>query len=418
MSDSAVRIATTKMSMFNRSLYNQEGLDYRRTKNCQVASLVQEPVNGLFFDLALDNPSGDVTECAAVGTLQLAGNLYSFITNGVLTKIDTTVGEEVFMGSACGYVNGKESPEDMIALSICYNKTTGESFIPVCLGAYGNDSAPPVEVEFGTMFESLSDATDIFNSRRQEREKANTETTVMNMQGDYAKTANTELVQLSIQPGLYQGKRVIFGSCYGSREAVPSGSWDAFVRAQVNLNNFKTAYNAATIVPVDPDHPGVILIENYYIDTVWTKFSTNDIRCSVTDAAPPEQNKTIAVKVSLSTPYEILNAGIDLVTINIPIKKIKHTFSEYKNQVETEIANYANGLGAAITTSENPYSEKGGVTSKYIIHNAKSAGSSVTAKMRVQAQVCCTQTNTDGPSYPKFIILSSLEGSFQLKSVT
>lgn len=402
-SNTVVHIVTDKMSVDGQLSCDNE--------SAAVKTNAEGNENRFVCDLELEDKNAEETVCTAKGTLTVVGEVYDFAASGNLVKVEARNGDVVYIGSLTGNVDGKFDPVSMIALTIHYNETTKETFVPVCLGSYGADGGAPIEVEFGYAFSSLNSAAKAYIEKRNIREKKTTRT----VSGKpYTTNVEDDLVCLTTQTGSYQGYQVIFGSAYGVNVAPRAGSWLIRNRAQVNMDNFKKGH-AKTLVAPGTTETGVILAEDYKLETVWLNFSASNKNCLVSGEYPDAFSRSIAISKIITLPYGFLNKTISLFDLQIPLKSVSHIRSNEGSSLQTKIAN-SGGMPKATTTSTNPYGEQTGVGNKFMVYNPVVAGGTVTGKTNVSAEITFIATRQNGVSYLDSVIISSSQTQFTLRS--
>ncbi len=354
------------------------------------------------------------------GTLALAGVSYSFTVNGNLIKVTAENQDEVYVGSLTGYVNDEMTPDSMLALTLHYNQTTGESFVPVCVGSYGAGGQPPVEVEFGHVFPGLSSAVKAYVERRDSVRQAETaeiadgDSLALNAT-DTDETSNMK--SFIKQAGAYQNYQVIFGSTYAIDYVATGGNWTVRNRAQIHLNNFKKGH-AKTFSPVGTTESGVISASDYTVDTVWLNFTANNQRCLISGAFPDEFKNSIPVITVIKTPYGLLNQIASLLDLHIPVQEVSHIRSNNGSKLQTKIANSVGGLTKAVTTLTKPYSEETGVANAFQVYNPVGPGGTVLSKANVSAEIAFIAMRENGVSYLDSVIVSTPEKQFTLHSLS
>ena len=417
ISGSTVKITSEQMTMSDQSYDNIRGLTYQ-TGNNSLLSLAPVDIcnmdNHLNCTIQLKSMDSDYSSSTATGTIRLADTTYSFDVNGTLKRVYAQNGDTVYLGALSGYVDEKHTSESMITLSINYNATTGDVYLPICLGSFGNDEVPPVQVEFGAVFSELTSAVQSLTDNLSVAQES--ENTSDSAKDPMYSSPNTKLVCHSTNLGSYQGKKVIFGSFYGAKEALPSGSWDGRVKAQVNLDNFITAYEDS-LPPHTPDYTGIIRGENYYVSSIWLNAKTSVDRCRIVDPTPDAFSKTLPISIPLDTPYGLLNYVASLVSIEIPLTGVSHTRNAAGNQLETKLWNDRSGISDVCVTGTNPYNQKNGIANYFMIHNTLDAGKPLKVTTNVSAEISFIAVQADGLSYLKAITVSSDNDTFTLDSV-
>lgn len=384
--------------------YSNENL-FNSGENCELninASLDCE----IIFD-SLGEYSSPVS---VDGTLTLAGCEYDFSATGNVRMFEATNNDSVYIGSASGYAG--QTSDSFLTLTICYNMTTEETFIPICLGSYGDDDNPPLQLEFGTPFASLNSATEAFLSDFTERQ-SNGVNELSDTATPSANRINVDSKCLAVEPGEYLGEEVVYCSYYGSDEAFPSGSWTGYIRAHANIDAFEQAYEDSLT-----SSSLIVQGEGYHVETVWFYCSTSNSSCKISDVFPENEERVIAFGVPFETPSAVLNYLASFVTINIPVNGVKSELTNAQTNLDMKIWNNVGGLTNIETTSNTPNAENGtGVTCWFTIFDGLNSGRTLTVTAQTRCEVCFIAVQSDGLSYPKYVTVDSGEANISLDSV-
>lgn len=196
--------------------------------------------------------------------------------------------------------------------------------------------------------------------------------------------------------------------------------WAAHVRAQANLKNFISAFEASRPTHT-PDYSGIVRGENYDVSAVWLNCSlasnTFSHQCRIVDPLPAPFDHSVTTSVNLETPYGLANKIISFIPIKIPLNGVSHTLNNTGTTLETKMWNDVNGITAVCTENVSPYAASSGAANHFLIHNSLSAGKSLNVTIYVCAEFSFIAVQADGTSYLKSVPVVTPQASFKLQSI-
>lgn len=404
-------IEVTNLSQGNlRALEEKYGLtDFQNnTKETNVLSLQYN----------LGKAEQGFVDCTASGVIKINNITQQFSAQGQLYTYQTASGDVIYSGGLVGLFDGATifESDKIVTISLNYNETTKQAYIPVTIGSFGNDSCLPVMVEFGEYFNEIKQAIDNMVTALEKNSSA----TSLNNQNSIninAPSANVTEYCLATAKGTYNRKDVIFHSYYGTKEAVPSGSFLAKVRTQVHLKNFISAYNSS-LPPYNPNNPTLVYDSiNHCVTDVWLNFTTNKTNNRIIDPLPAAFSSSIILKSpTFKIPYGALNYAMSYINLKIPLNGISHAYNSTYNTLQTKIWKGTN-ISQAITTTTNPYTTKTGVANNFLVFNSMNAGTSCTATTNGSARIFFEDIRVNGDIVPRWVVVSSVSEASTLKSV-
>lgn len=372
--------------------------------------------------LSLDYEFGKLDQgqvvCTVKGIMKINGISEHFTAQGRLYLYNSTNGDDIYTGGLVGRFDGATifETDKIISLSLNYNATSNRAYIPVAIGAFGDDNKMPVMVEFGEYFSEINQAV---GNMKAAMEKSST---VSTLNGNDSVSiaplaANVTQYGLSTGTGAYNGKTVIYHSYYGTKEAVPSGSFLGKVRTQVHLNNFISAYNA-TLPAYNGNNPySVYTSINHYVTDIWLNYTTNKTNNRITDPMPAAFSSTFSLRYpSFLIPYGALNYVLSYITLSIPLNGVSHSYNSTYNTLQTKMWK-GSGMSEVVTNSTSPYGTQTGLANNFLIFNSMNAGTSCTATTSASAQIFFEDVQVDAYCIPRWVVVSSSSSIATLKSV-
>lgn len=105
----------------------------------------------------------EMNEYSAQGTMNVNGSEDTFFVQGNIQRIQLDNGDICFAGGMSGYLNGEQTAENAITLSMSYDYTTGDCLIMASLGS-------GVMLDFGEPFAQTTDIAHAIAQQRNEDE--------------------------------------------------------------------------------------------------------------------------------------------------------------------------------------------------------------------------------------------------------
>lgn len=422
ISTNPVKIEASHMTMKNDSQENQDALlaysnnaelNSKRTSSC----LVSDGKPSLNFSFVLDDTDNSgVNSVRATGTFQVAENKHMFDVSGEVNRILVNNGDSVLIGSLIGDIDQGENLSDILAMTLCYNETTSEYYIPLCIGTYGIEENPPLLVEFGKSFAGLAEAVNTLSDERESREAfmegLNVETEIDESVIPFAVDPTPRLLN-SIATTKYN-KYVMYTYLYGGKEAAPSGSWRQTVKTQVHLTNFSNGYTNNL-------GSSIAKAEKFYVSSVLLNYRNSNTNCNVISPKPVAQSSsTSLITPTFLIPYKAAAYAASYVSIPISVKGVSHTYYNNNSKIQTKIWSSSN-IDKAITTGSSLSAAtnlSNGVSVDMNVHNALTAGNSTTATCNAVAGISFVEVTTAAEIVPRTVTITSNSISHSLFSKT
>lgn len=419
-----VEINTNSMTVKNTSSENLNALaNFSGNKTTPINSTTSnENDSNLNLSFSLKNTNEeDLKDCIATGVFRVKGAGHSFNVSGQVSRVHLDNGNTVLIGGLTGDLDAGKEISDTLSLVLCYNESTKESYLPLCVGTYGIEGTPPLLVEFGKPFYGLSEATLALQEETSNDQTVETEEII----------AQETLSPLSVDPSVrclnaittyYSQSAVMFSYLYGSKEATPSGSWRQTIKAQVNVSNFAKKYNA-NLPPITGNGGGsqISTTQGHNVKNIWLYYSNSNNACRIVDPKPSAQQSSI----SLITPTFFIPWGpvayiASYTSIPISISGISHSYSNNNSSLQTKIwsSNGIAKLKTSVTTLSNGYNSKDGVSVDFTVFNGLSAGKSTTATFYPKAEISFTEIALDGSIAPRVVTITGNKISHSLYSKT
>lgn len=115
----------------------------------EVGQLAGQPEHYLRLNMQAD---GEGTQrVQASGEIALNGITEPFALSGSLTPVQLDNGDQCYAGGLSGYLNGMQTPENALTLSVNWNETSGDCNVMAQIGVGA------LSLDFGTYFDGMNE---------------------------------------------------------------------------------------------------------------------------------------------------------------------------------------------------------------------------------------------------------------------
>lgn len=404
-------IRDTNMTVKNTSEENMNALEkFSRDQDASLLALEESNRSELDLSFLTENNEKDYTSttCKAKGSFTLLGSYHTFDVSGEVDRVSLPDGNVILIGGLSGWMDDSENPENSLSLTLCYNENTEENYIPMCIGTYGVKDEEPLLIEFGKPFKGLNEATMEFQKKAETEIQDNL--IEMSQQNVQPLAVDATVKCLNAITTYYSGSSVMYTYLYGSKEAMPSGSWRQNVKMQVNLTNFANKYNA-NLPPVTGSGGSnqVSNTQGHSIRNAWLCYSNSKNTCRIVDIQPAAQSSTTKILMpTFFIPWGAVAYAATYAKIPIAIKGISHSNRNGLSSVETEIWN-SNGVAKIKTTAKNldaASKSQDGVAIDFMVSNNLPTNGVTTATCYSKAAISFTEVYVDGSIAPRTVTIT------------
>ncbi len=205
---------------------------FSRDQDASLLALEESNRSELDLSFLTENNEKDYTSttCKAKGSFTLLGSYHTFDVAGEVDRVSLPDGNVILIGGLSGWMDDSENPENSLSLTLCYNENTEENYIPMCIGTYGVKDEEPLLIEFGKPFKGLNEATMEFQKKAETEIQDNL--IEMSQQNVQPLAVDATVKCLNAITTYYSGSSVMYTYLYGSKEAMPSGSYST----KINLS--------------------------------------------------------------------------------------------------------------------------------------------------------------------------------------